>query len=83
MSEMGLSTPHCVSCIDVRQIPFFCSLCTDPDFLPRLQVDRGAIKFVMQGANIMCPGLTSPGGSIPEDLPEGTICVMVLDRVVF
>uniref|UniRef100_A0A8B9XAT7 Pre-PUA domain-containing protein n=1 Tax=Bos mutus grunniens TaxID=30521 RepID=A0A8B9XAT7_BOSMU len=33
-----------------------------PFILPRQQVDKGAIKFVLSGANIMCPGLTSPGG---------------------
>jgi PUA domain protein len=27
---------------------------TDPDILARVQVDRGAIKFVLSGANIMC-----------------------------
>jgi PUA domain protein len=32
-----------------------------------LQVDRGAIKFVLSAANIMCPGLTSPGAWMPED----------------
>lgn len=32
-----------------------------PVFLPMLQVDKGAIRFVLSGANIMCPGLTSPG----------------------
>lgn len=30
----------------------------------KLRVDTGAIKFVLQGANIMCPGLTSPGATI-------------------
>lgn len=34
--------------------------------------DKGAIPFVLSGANIMCPGLTSAGGDIPEDLPVGT-----------
>lgn len=29
-----------------------------------LRVDTGAIKFVLSGANIMCPGLTSPGATI-------------------
>lgn len=43
-----------------------------PDAFPRVQVDRGAIKFVLSGANIMCPGLTSPGASLPEeDWPVG------------
>lgn len=31
----------------------------DPDMLPKVQVDRGAIKFVLAGANIMwCVPLT-------------------------
>lgn len=44
-----------------------------PDAFPRVQVDRGAIKFVLSGANIMCPGLTSKGADLPEDLPEGAL----------
>lgn len=32
-----------------------------PDCMAKLRVDKGAIKFVFGGANIMCPGLTSPG----------------------
>lgn len=40
--------------------------------MKRVQVDKGAIKFVMSGANIMCPGLTSPGGYLPnENLEKG------------
>ena len=38
----------------------------DPNILPHLQVDKGAIKFVLSGANIMCPGLTSKGARMPE-----------------
>ncbi|KAJ1920166.1 translation machinery-associated protein 20 [Mycoemilia scoparia] len=37
-----------------------------PDILPTVQVDRGAIKYVLSGANIMCPGLTSAGAELPE-----------------
>ena len=33
----------------------------------RVTVDKGAIPFVLGGANIMCPGLTNPGGVMPED----------------
>lgn len=33
----------------------------------RVTVDKGAIPFVIGGANIMCPGLTNPGGFMPED----------------
>ena len=31
-----------------------------------VQVDRGAIRFVLAGANIMSPGLTSSGGRLPD-----------------
>ncbi|KAF5114170.1 hypothetical protein DV454_003123 [Geotrichum candidum] len=37
-----------------------------PDVLPAVRVDRGAIKFILGGANIMCPGLTSKGAQLPE-----------------
>jgi hypothetical protein len=36
--------------------------------MPRLRVDTGAIKFVLSGANIMCPGLTSPGATIHDEV---------------
>ncbi|KAJ8141492.1 hypothetical protein OXX80_003689 [Metschnikowia pulcherrima] len=37
-----------------------------PDCFPKVQVDRGAIKFVLSGANVMCPGLTSAGAKLPD-----------------
>lgn len=40
-----------------------------PNMMIKLQSDLGAIKFVLQGANIMCPGLTSPGASMPAQVP--------------
>jgi len=43
--------------------------------LRSVQVDKGAIKFVLGGADIMCPGLTSSGGQISPDLKEGDIVV--------
>ena len=43
-----------------------------PAMMPRFQVDKGAIKFVLSGANIMAPGLTSAGGSMDEDVEEMT-----------
>ncbi|XP_034197754.1 malignant T-cell-amplified sequence 1 homolog isoform X1 [Prunus dulcis] len=44
----------------------------DPDIMKKLQVDRGAIKFVLAGANIMCPGLTSPGGALDDTVAAET-----------
>mmetsp|Transcript_3751 Transcript_3751/g.6264 ORF Transcript_3751/g.6264 Transcript_3751/m.6264 type:complete len:202 (-) Transcript_3751:212-817(-) len=43
-----------------------------PDLqMTSVTVDKGAIPFLLGGANIMCPGLTNPGGSMPEDTEEG------------
>uniref|UniRef100_M1CAV0 MCT-1 like PUA RNA binding-domain containing protein n=2 Tax=Solanum tuberosum TaxID=4113 RepID=M1CAV0_SOLTU len=43
-----------------------------PNIMKKLQVDRGAIKFVLSGANIMCPGLTSPGGALDVEVGAET-----------
>lgn len=40
-----------------------------------VKVDRGAIRFLLAGAHMMCPGLTSAGGYLPpadKALPAGT-----------
>ncbi|OMJ24378.1 Translation machinery-associated protein 20 [Smittium culicis] len=51
-----------------------------PGILPKVQVDRGAIKFVLSGANIMCPGLTSPGAWLPEEnIPAGKIVAVMAE----
>lgn len=42
-----------------------------PSMMPIMQVDQGAIKFVLRGANIMAPGLTSPGGYVEDAVPKG------------
>ena len=39
-----------------------------PDMMPKLRADEGAIKFVLSGANIMCPGLTSPGATVHDEV---------------
>ncbi|KAG6845172.1 hypothetical protein H0H87_012729 [Tephrocybe sp. NHM501043] len=47
----------------------------DPYILPKVGIDRGAIRFLLAGAPMMCPGLTSKGGYLPsgaEALPAGT-----------
>ncbi|XP_065201224.1 malignant T-cell-amplified sequence 1 homolog [Planococcus citri] len=49
-----------------------------PFFLPQEQVDKGAIKFVLSGANIMCPGLTSPGAVITS-VPKGTTVAVMAE----
>lgn len=34
-------------------------------------MDKGAIKYVLSGANIMCPGLTSAGAKLTPDISAG------------
>ncbi len=43
-----------------------------PEMMKKLRVDKGALKFVMSGANIMCPGLTSPGATIHDEVRTAT-----------
>ncbi|KAH9842890.1 uncharacterized protein C8Q71DRAFT_853408 [Rhodofomes roseus] len=46
-----------------------------PFLLPMVRIDRGAIRFLLAGAHMMCPGMTSKGGYLPPAdaaLPAGT-----------
>ncbi|KAI1105196.1 translation machinery-associated protein [Jackrogersella minutella] len=36
-----------------------------PAAFPSIRIDRGAIRFVLSGATLMAPGLTSAGGRLP------------------
>lgn len=47
-----------------------------PFILPHMQVDKGAIKFVLSGANIMCPGLTSPGARMTKVDKDTIVAIM-------
>lgn len=46
------------------------------DILPRVQVDKGAIKFILQGADVMAPGLTSEMGFLPDGLEANQLVVI-------
>jgi predicted RNA-binding protein (TIGR00451 family) len=48
-----------------------------PDMMPKLRTDKGAIKFVLSGANIMCPGLTSPGATIHDEVRRGQVPIQM------
>ncbi|GMI47889.1 hypothetical protein TrCOL_g4171 [Triparma columacea] len=47
-----------------------------PELWTTYTVDKGAIPFVLGGANIMCPGLTNPGGEMGVELEEGASVVI-------
>ncbi|CZR61924.1 probable translation machinery-associated protein 20 [Phialocephala subalpina] len=41
-----------------------------PTCFPSIRIDRGAIRFVLSGATLMAPGLTSTGGRLPSGNSE-------------
>ena len=43
-----------------------------------MQADKGAIRFILSGANIMCPGVTSPGGKM-TNVPEDTVVAVMAE----
>ena len=50
-----------------------------PTCFSRISIDRGAIRFVLSGATLMAPGLTSAGGRLPDteaQLKEGDVAVI-------
>jgi predicted RNA-binding protein (TIGR00451 family) len=70
-------TGHGNSRLSVRPWALACLARADPDILPKYQVDRGAVPFVLGGANIMAPGLTSAGGMMDDVPTESVVAVMV------
>ncbi|KAF2447678.1 translation machinery-associated protein-like protein [Karstenula rhodostoma CBS 690.94] len=65
------STPLFFQHMDDTILPHLAIVHRYPNCFPRLRIDRGAIRFVLSGATLMAPGLTSPGGRLPGD-PEDT-----------
>lgn len=61
---------------DGQFIPVLRLLHKYPFILPHEQVDKGAIKFVLSGANIMAPGLTSPGGKMTAVDKNTVVAIM-------
>jgi len=60
------STPLFFQPFDGPPIPHLKLIHAYPTAIPTIQIDRGAIRFVLSGAALMAPGLTSPGGRLPE-----------------
>ena len=68
---------HCGCFINVRVInlAIYLIFFSDPTILPSVQVDQGAIRSIMNGADVMAPGLTSADSRLPMDLKPDTIVV--------
>lgn len=53
-----------------------------PHAFKTIKIDRGAIRFVLSGATLMVPGLTSKGGWLPdkdEEIPKGEIVAIAAE----
>jgi malignant T-cell-amplified sequence len=56
---------------DAPYLPTLRTLHKYPFLMPVLRVDRGAIKHVMNGADVMVPGLRSERAVIEDEVPLG------------
>ncbi|WPG99741.1 Hypothetical protein R9X50_00256000 [Acrodontium crateriforme] len=65
------STPLFWQHMDDPIIPHLTLVHKYPWCFTRIRIDRGAIRFVLSGATLMVPGLTSPGGRLPGDADAG------------
>ncbi|EFX00530.1 pua RNA-binding domain protein [Grosmannia clavigera kw1407] len=50
---------------DVPLLPHLRLVHRFPQAFPSIRIDRGAIRYVLGGATLMAPGLTSAGGRLP------------------
>ena len=39
-----------------------------PDMMQKMQCDKGAIKHILTGSDVMAPGLTSAGGRMDDEV---------------
>ncbi|KAF2727550.1 hypothetical protein EJ04DRAFT_478821 [Polyplosphaeria fusca] len=61
------ATPLFFQHMDDPLLPHLTLVHKYPDSFQLLRIDRGAIRFVLSGATLMVPGLTSAGGRLPDD----------------
>lgn len=45
----------------------------------QIQVDKGAIKFVLNGSQVMCPGLTSTGARMTPGLEKEQVVAIMAE----
>ena len=49
-----------------------------PKMMPHMQCDKGAIKHILSGSDVMCPGLTSAGGKM-ANVPRQTVVAITAE----
>ncbi len=63
---------------DGNVIPTLRLLHRYPLMMPHMQTDKGAIKHILSGSDVMCPGLTHPASKM-ADVPVGTIVALMAE----
>ena len=89
-----MKLPDKVEVVIVDQVPLFYKH-RDNQWIPTLQIvhrwpsimtkqtcDRGAIKFVLGGANIMCPGLTHEKAVLDKTAEKGDIVAIYVEELL-
>ena len=56
---------------DKPLLPMLRTLHQYPDMMDHMVCDKGAIRHIFSGSNVMAPGLTSEGGKVAEGLEAG------------
>jgi len=51
----------------------------DPYIMPHMQCDKGAIKHILSGSHVMCPGLTSAGAKMDDSVQKGQIVAIMAE----
>lgn len=64
---------------DSPYLPTLATLHKYPILLPVLRVDRGAIKHVVNGADVMVPGLRSERAVIEDEVERGAYCAVMAE----
>ena len=50
-----------------------------PFMMQHMQCDKGAIKHILSGSDVMCPGLTSPGGKMDDNIARGQVIAITAE----
>ena len=53
-----------------------------PFMMKHMQCDKGAIKHILSGSDVMCPGLTSAGGKMDDSIQRGDVVAITAEGKV-
>jgi predicted RNA-binding protein (TIGR00451 family) len=78
--ESYVYTCMCIVLFAGSYVPTLRTLHMFPSLLPVVQVDKGAVPFVLRGVNMMAPGLLNSQLGCPAGLQEGDLVAIMADN---